>query len=346
MDETKVLNALHRIEDLYYQTDGKCYVSFSGGKDSTVLLQLIKMCIDSYTIKPIKAVFQNTGVEMGCTIDFVKECQKEWYSEIEIKTPSVPFAKVLSVHGKPVASKMKSTLLNRWYRGNRGAQLQSLLIDGKSLSTGRMSSKSKLPAKYFHMLHDDFTIKASNKCCHYLKKLPFKEYKEQNELKGNLLALRISEGGAREINAKARVSRGDGNICTKLYDGTIYKYPIIDWTDEDVEQFIKEYNVPLSKAYTDYGFERTGCMACPYSQTLTHDLYYLYKHEQNRYKASLFFLKDVYIAQDVELPFDEEYEHERREMWENHYTQMRNEMLEKYRPSSKLIKKYEQQSLF
>jgi len=41
------------------------------------------------------------------------------------------------------------------------------------------------------------------------------------------------------------------------------------------------------------------------------DLKYLYFHEPNRYKASMFWLKDVYIAQDVRLPFDEAYERER-----------------------------------
>lgn len=44
--DKRVTDACHRIEELYYETDGKCYVSFSGGKDSTVLLALIKMCED------------------------------------------------------------------------------------------------------------------------------------------------------------------------------------------------------------------------------------------------------------------------------------------------------------
>ena len=39
----------------------------------------------------------------------------------------------------------------------------------------------------------------------------------------------------------------------------INKLPIIDWTDKDIEDFINEYNVPLSKAYTEQGYERTGC---------------------------------------------------------------------------------------
>lgn len=38
--------------------------------------------------------------------------------------------------------------------------------------------------------------------------------------------------------------------------------PIIDWTDEDVWQFIKRYNVPYCELY-DCGFKRLGCVACP-----------------------------------------------------------------------------------
>jgi phosphoadenosine phosphosulfate reductase len=38
--------------------------------------------------------------------------------------------------------------------------------------------------------------------------------------------------------------------------------PIIDWTDEDVWQFIREENLPYCKLY-DQGWERLGCIGCP-----------------------------------------------------------------------------------
>ena len=79
--DTKILKAVHRIEDLYFQTSGNCYISFSGGKDSTVLLALTKMSIDVGVLPEdgIKAVFINTGVEMQATIDFVKWCKDSGY---------------------------------------------------------------------------------------------------------------------------------------------------------------------------------------------------------------------------------------------------------------------------
>lgn len=38
--------------------------------------------------------------------------------------------------------------------------------------------------------------------------------------------------------------------------------PIIDWTTEEVWEFIKEYGVPYCKLY-DEGYSRLGCIGCP-----------------------------------------------------------------------------------
>lgn len=135
-------------------------------------------------------------------------------------------------------------------------------------------------------------------------------------------------------------------MCTSISGGIIKKAPIIDWNDDDIEEFIARYNVPLSRAYTEFGFHRTGCMACPYSRHVDHDLEYLYHHEPNRYKASMHWLKDVYIAQNVALPFDQSYEREREREWREKYEPMRQEMLRKYRPNSRLIKDGEQLTIF
>ena len=40
--------------------------------------------------------------------------------------------------------------------------------------------------------------------------------------------------------------------------------PIIDWSNEDVWEFIKEYNIPYCKLY-DEGYKRLGCIGCPMS---------------------------------------------------------------------------------
>lgn len=210
-----------------------------------------------------------------------------------------------------------------------------------------MSVKHKIADKNIHFLSDDLKIKPSEKCCQYLKKNPFKEFNEKNDMKGCIQGVRQGEGGARDSAVVTRLFHG-GKLCTWTKDGVTQKAPIIDWTDEDIEEFIEKYKVPLSKAYTEFGFHRTGCMACPYanSHDLAHSLEYLHEHEPNRYKAAMFFLKDVYIAQNVKLPFDPGYEREREETWETKYEPMRQEMLRKYRPNSRLIKNETETHLF
>ena len=342
--DKRVTDACHRIEELWNETEGKCYVSFSGGKDSTVLLALTKMCQDLYTVGDIPAVFSNTGIELGVTVDFVNWVKDNYYPNVEIIRPSVSFDWVLKNKGKPMLSKLKSEYLSRWQKGSRTSCVWQNLIYGKT-NSGKDTWKLKLSNKDVHILSDDFPIKISERCCKYLKKEPFANYNKTSGKKGYLTGLRMGEGGARELNAINR-KNANGRICTAVSHGMIQKSPLIDWADEELEEFIEKYNVPLSKAYTDYGFKRTGCMCCPYSRNLKNDLTYLYNHEPNRYKASMHWLKDVYIAQNVVLPFDEEYEKERKQMWRDVYEPMRQEMLRKYRPNSRLIKEGEQLDIF
>ena len=340
--DIKISNAMHRIEDLYYSTNGKCFVAFSGGKDSTVILALIKMCEEIYTIPEdgIKAVFYDTGIELGATRDFVRWCKdSEWYSNIEIIRPKVTFKWILDNYGKPMKSKIKSDFISRYQKKNNMNAFKYLIYEQSS--TGKKYIKTKIADKDLHILSKDFDISVSNNCCEFLKKRPSMDFAKENDMKGQITGIRTSEGGARELATIKRVQAG-GKLCTVTRGDTIIKMPIIDWTDEDVDQFIKQYKVPLSKAYTEYGMRRTGCMGCPFARELKDNLKVLWDYEPNRYKASMVFLKDVYIAQNVELPFDEQYEKERKEKWRKDYKQMRNEMLIKYRPKSKLICEYEQ----
>lgn len=344
--DDRVRDACHRIEELYYETGGKCYVSFSGGKDSTVLLALIKLCEEIYTIPEgaIPAVFSNTGIELGVTVDFVRWVKDNYYPNVQIIRPEKSFDWVIKNKGKPVKSKIKSKCLDQWQRGNITDALFSLMVLKKTLS-GNPARRMSIADKDMHLLHPDFDIRASYKCCDYMKKAPFKKYESDQGMKGAISGVRVVEGGARSIAAHNRSTHG-GKFCTWTKGNMTMKAPIIDWSDDDVEMFVDLYDVPLSDAYTKYGFYRTGCMACPYAVNIATDLSYLYHHEPNRYKAAMHWLKDVYIAQDVRLPFDEAYEREREREWALRYEPMRQEMLRKYRPNSKLIKETEQLSLF
>lgn len=55
--------------------------------------------------------------------------------------------------------------------------------------------------------------------------------------------------------------------------------PIIDWSNEDVWEFIHKYNIPYCKLY-DQGYKRLGCIGCPMATTQVEELekYPKYKH--------------------------------------------------------------------
>ena len=338
---TKITRAQERIESLYNETNGKCYLSFSGGKDSTVILALIKQCEDLLTIPPgaIPAVFNDTGIELGATTEFVRWVQANWYGNvITIRHDKrASFDWILKNKGKPIKSKLKSENLGKRQRNpDNPFYLRQLLGD----KTGHYK-RTMIADRDLHLLHPDFDINIDNKCCQYLKKKPFDKWAKQNGLRGYMTGERAAEGGARLSNMQARINKG-GSACTRTKGDQIVKLPIIDWTDEDIDEFIKAYNVPLSKAYTLYGSDRTGCIGCPFAgQRLTQSLKALFDYEPLRYQAALHWLKDVYIAQDVQLPFDPDYECERRKKWEEMYGQMRYEMILKYRPEK--LKKWDHQ---
>lgn len=342
----RVLTAKKRIRDLYNQTAGNCYLSFSGGKDSTVVLALIKMCEQECLIpkNAIPAVFCDTKIEMDATIDFVNWVKDNWYGNVKIIETPKSFGAVIREYGKPMMSKLKSKTISRWRKQRaNGKSDDSTQYYNNLLGIGKnIYCKQKIANKDLHVMSDDFDIRVSDECCHQMKKIPFELYNKENCIEGFLTGERMAEGGIRQLNFKKKLASGQ-NICTSIKGPYTIKAPLVDWSDDIINRFIDENNVPLSIAYTKYGRKRTGCFLCPFSQELANDLEGLYQYEPNKYKASLGFLKDVYIAQNVKLPFDKDYEKERVKTWDEKYERMRYEMLKKHRPNCRLVKQYEKE---
>lgn len=331
-----------------------------------MMLHLYQMCYEIGSIPTLpKAVFSNTGVEMRASVEFVNWVKENYYKNIDIVRPKEAFVQVIKKYGKPMVAKAKSEFIATYQKcgDNESKKMQKqrvlLLLFGKShIDDEKTTSKFKLATRNFNILHPNFDIKVSDKCCYVLKKSPLIQYALDNDLLGYATGERNDEGGIRATSSKKRVNNG-GQLCTKyktIGSGKnkrrmIIKMPIVDWSDEMLKMFRERERVPLSKAYTEYGCKRTGCAFCPYAfskKDVSERLEILFKHEPKMYKYAMATMKDVYIAQDIKLPFDSDYEFERKQKWLTTYEKQRYEMLEKYRPEK--AKKYkiknEQTTLF
>lgn len=84
-----------RIIEWYQHYDGNVCVSFSGGKDSTALLHLVRQLYPG-----VKAVFSNTGLEYPEIQRFVNS-----FNNVDVVTPKMRFDQVISTYGYPIISK-------------------------------------------------------------------------------------------------------------------------------------------------------------------------------------------------------------------------------------------------
>ena len=107
----KVLMTQNRIREWYDHWNGNVYISFSGGKDSTVLARLVH---DMYPDVPL--VFSNTGLEYPEIQAFAKKM-----GAVFIR-PKMRFDEVLTEYGYPIISKEVSEAIYyaRRIRGGGG----------------------------------------------------------------------------------------------------------------------------------------------------------------------------------------------------------------------------------
>ena len=68
------------------------------------------------------------------------------------------------------------------------------------------------------------------------------------------------------IRAAESTKRAGRKVVEQCYRDSSLTYvnPILDWSDNDVWNFIKERNIPYCSLY-DEGFKRIGCVMCPMS---------------------------------------------------------------------------------
>lgn len=108
-----------------------------------------------------------------------------------------------------------------------------------------------------------FPTRRARFCCEVLKEYKIKDYV--------ILGVRKAESTARAKRYhEPEICRVYGNKGKKKVDGSNYckQYlPIVNWTDEDVEEFLEKYDVKCNPLYYVNGKfdvkKRLGCLCCP-----------------------------------------------------------------------------------
>ena len=253
------------------------YISFSGGKDSTVLSTLVDMALPNNTIP---RVYSDTGIELNMIRDFVRELAKE-DDRIKIITPSVPIKRQLEKDGYPFKSKQHSKWLNYYQTKGMYQAIHNYLGDDKR----DKDLFGTCPKILKYQFEENFDLKISDKCCINMKENPLKMYAKENGKKYSIVGVMREEGG-RRLKAQCLVFRGK-----KLWHFQPLAVISKDWE----EWFIEKYNVKICDIYyPPYNFKRTGCKGCPFALNLQEELDTLEKYFPKERKQCEIIWKPVY----------------------------------------------------
>lgn len=238
--EAKINHSKQVIRQWYEENDGMVYVAFSGGKDSTVLLDLVRSI---YPDTP--AVFIDTGLEYPEIRDFVKT-----FDNVEWSKPEKNFQQILKEDGYPVVSKRVAGMLDTIQNptGKNNATINFYLTGEKR--NGKISKAGKLQKKWRFLLDADFKI--SNKCCTYMKKKPADIYMKKTG--------RVPYIGMLAADSKMRTDRYLKVGCNSF--ATNKSTPLSIWKTEDIWEYIKIKNLPYCKVYDLEDVHGTGCVFC------------------------------------------------------------------------------------
>lgn len=254
------------------------YISFSGGKDSTVLSYLVDLALP---LNNIPRVYADTGIELNMIRDFVYKQAKYADWRIEIIKPSTPIIPMLEAEGYPFKSKQHSKWVDMYQRNGR---TQS--IDNYTASNEKNKNLYRpCPQKLRYQFKKDFSIRISDKCCKRMKEDPLDNWKKSNGKKYGIAGLMIEEGGRR---TKAKCLAFQSNKLKAFH-------PLLPITKSWEEWFIEKYDVEICDIYKPpYNFPRTGCKGCPFALYLQKELDTLQKYFPAERKQCEIIWKPVY----------------------------------------------------
>ena len=272
--ERKVIMSRQRIREWVsrYGIDG-VYVSFSGGKDSVTLLDIVRT-----DYKEVKAVYIDTGLEHPTVRKIALEEEN-----CEIVKPKMNFKEILTKYGYPMISKQQSEYIDEYKRA-KSEKVKQIRLNGNSKGFG------KIRPEYLFMLSAPFRV--SDYCCDYMKKHPAEDY-EKKTGRHPILGIMAEESRERKSNW---MKYG----CNAFEITRPKSNPLSFWTENDILKYIKVNNlriadtygeiIPKNKIggqmtigdilgdieeeeYTTTGAKRTGCIFCGFGL----------RHEKDKY---------------------------------------------------------------
>ena len=270
--DDKYQRTLAKVSEWFARWNDEVYVSFSGGKDSTVLADICaRWCAIVNT--PLYLVFVDTGLEYPEIRHHVKDFA-QWLRDkynievvLDILRPEMQFHEVIKRYGYPIISKEISECVSQGRsaleRGDGVYNYRLLKLQGKALDKeGRPSLYNK--QKYEPLLYTDFLC--SHECCNVMKKKPAKQYAKHTGRKP------ITAQMAEESNLRTQQWLKNG--CNGFKMKSPISNPMSFWTEQDVLQYIFEENLPIAPVYGEVvhidnkfittGCNRTGCMFCAF----------------------------------------------------------------------------------
>lgn len=241
----KILKTQQRIREWvgHFGLDG-VFVSFSGGKDSTVLLHLAREIYPEMV-----GVFSDTGLEFPEIRDYVKTIDN-----IVWLKPKLNFRQVIEKYGYPVVSKEQSEWISRVRSSNKSSVINKSIF-GILPNGGK--TQYKISEQWRYLINAPFKI--GSQCCNEMKKKPMNKYSKETG--------RVAFVGTMAGESRLRTQKWLQNGCNAFDNAKPISAPLSFWLEEDIWEYIKVKGIDYCPIY-DKGYQRTGCIFCMFGAHL------------------------------------------------------------------------------